>query len=368
MSIENAGGASRPFYKRRWFLISVSVVVLLLIIGSLDKKPPPKKGGSASNLGSDAGAVTSNTGDEDNLSGPGAPTVAGPVVAAGSGSEPGPSACRSGDPLANVYHPNRLKVLTPCTTVTGVVRSVRHEDDGDVHFDVALDPPFRHLLTHANYAAQHGWLVVEIVPADEPGCTPGQPPKPATGTYNYGICTGADETPPRIGAQVVVTGPSVLDEDHGGWAEVHPAWAISETLLRTPTTATTTTTSPPQPTFVASPPTPEVSTPEPPVTSPPATEPPPTAPPPTEPPTTAPSSGGAWCSASAAPSNDGYPGDYDVYIHSNQPDMEATATDAGDSHHDETDSTGYVDIRLWNTSPGEEIAVTVNGATCSTAA
>ena len=151
----------------------------------------------------------------------------GPRAAPGSGSEPAPASCRSGDPRANVYHPDRLTVVEACATVSGTVRSVRAEDDGDVHFDLALDPADAGMLTAANYADQHGWLVVEIVPADEPGCTPGRPPKPATGTYDYGLCTGADESTPIVGSHVSVTGPYVLDEDHGGWAEVHPAWTIS---------------------------------------------------------------------------------------------------------------------------------------------
>lgn len=222
--------------------------------------------------------------------------------------------------MANVYHPYRLKVVKPCVTVSGTVMSVRSEDDGDVHFDVALDPAYRQLLTSTNFVDQHGWLVVEIVPADEPGCTPGQPPRPAHGTYNYGICTGADESPPSLGSHVLVTGPYVLDEDHGGWAEVHPAWAIGSS----PTSGTTGTAPPP--------------------------------------------SSGASCSASATPSNDGYPGDYEVYVNSNQPDTKATASDANDTWSDDTNSSGYVDIRLYNTSPGEPITVTVGGATCSTVA
>src|SRR5579862_45031 len=185
----------------RRFLIAVGV---LLVVGS--------------------GACTSSS--PTNEASPGAPgtsTTAGPVA------PPGPAACRSGDPLADVYHPDRLEVRRACVTVTGIVRSVRREDDGDVDFDLALDASYRSRLTPANAAEQHGWLVVEIVPADEPGCTPGRPPRPATGSYDYGICTGSDETPPPVGAHVSVTGPYVLDEDHGGWAEVHPAWAIATT-------------------------------------------------------------------------------------------------------------------------------------------
>ncbi|HET9731222.1 MAG TPA: hypothetical protein VFP54_00985 [Acidimicrobiales bacterium] len=175
------------------------------------------------------------SGQEDDLGGSGAPTIAGPVVAAGSGSVAGASACRTGSPLADVYHPNRLSVVEPCMTVSGTVESVRSESDGDTHFDLAVDPPFSHLLKPANSSGQHGWLVAEIVPADQPGCTPGQPPRPSSGSYDYGICTGAGEMAPSVGQHVYVTGPYVLDEDHGGWAEIHPVWAVSD---EAPTTAT----------------------------------------------------------------------------------------------------------------------------------
>jgi hypothetical protein len=125
-----------------------------------------------------------------------------------------------------VYHEDRLSVVKDCMTVTGTVMSVTPEDDGDTHFDLALDAPYAKMLTSANFSAQHGWLVVEIVPADKPGCTAGQPPKPPEGSYNYGLCTGADLSNPSLGSHVQVTGPYVLDEDHGGWAEIHPVWHI----------------------------------------------------------------------------------------------------------------------------------------------
>ncbi len=83
--------------------------------------------------------------------------------------------------------------------------------------------------------------------------------------------------------------------------------------------------------------------------------------------TTAPPAG-AWCTASAQSSNDGYSGDYQVYVHSNQPYVEAEASDAGDHWSDRTDGSGYVDIRLYYTSAGESITVTVGSATCSTTA
>jgi PKD repeat protein len=74
------------------------------------------------------------------------------------------------------------------------------------------------------------------------------------------------------------------------------------------------------------------------------------------------------CTATAAPANDGYAGDYFVTIHSNQPNTTATASDATDSWSTKTNSTGYVKILLYYTSAGEKITVTVGLATCTTTA
>jgi len=91
-------------------------------------------------------------------------------------------------------------------------------------------------------------------------------------------------------------------------------------------------------------------------------------PPPTQPPGTTPPGAGASCRATASSAHDGYAGDYDVYVSSNEPDKKATASDAGDTHSYDTNASGYAVIYLWNTSPGETIRVTVGGATCSTTA
>ena len=240
--VPEAGPARRAYGKRPWVWVVAAVAVLVvagIAAGQAGSTRANHRAPTSSPASRALGSTTASGGGEDDLSGPGAPTVSGQPVSPGSGHDTGPSGCRAGDPLANVYHPNRLHVVQACTRVSGTVKTVRAEDDGDVHFDLALDPAYTNLLTSENYSAQHGWLVVEIVPADEPGCTPGQPPKPATGTYDYGICTGADESTPAVGSHVYVTGPYVLDEDHGGWAEVHPAWAISGMPIGSPPQATT---------------------------------------------------------------------------------------------------------------------------------
>jgi hypothetical protein len=77
---------------------------------------------------------------------------------------------------------------------------------------------------------------------------------------------------------------------------------------------------------------------------------------------------GPWCQASASPANDGFSGDFDVSVTSNQPDQLATARDATDTWSDYTDSSGSVTILLYFTSPGETITVTVGAATCTTTA
>ena len=219
-------------------------------------------------------------------------------------------------------------------TVTGTVAYVRHEDDGDLHVNLSLPPAESNLLDQANVADEHGDLITEIVPADQPGCTPGQqPPLPPTAytspSYSYGTCTGADIVTPPLGAQVTVTGPYVLDTDHG-WMEIHPVWSITVTGQ---SASSTTDASPPA----------SASSP-------------------------APAPTGAWCQASASPSNDGYSTDYQVYVRSNQPGQKATASDAGNTWSDVTDSSGTVDIRLYRASPGMVITVTVGTASCSTTA
>jgi len=73
-----------------------------------------------------------------------------------------------------------------------------------------------------------------------------------------------------------------------------------------------------------------------------------------------------WCTASAS-YNSTY-NDYDVYVHSNQPYREATATASnGASHSYETNGSGYADIYLY-AGAGDSIKVTVGAASCATTA
>jgi hypothetical protein len=103
------------------------------------------------------------------------------------------------DPLMGVYHPSRLIVQRKCEEVTGVVTSVRHEEDGDYHVNVMPDQPG---LTNAeNNEWEGGALVTEIMPGQR-----------------FRI--------PDVGDRVDVLGTWVLDTNHG-WLEIHPIFCIN---------------------------------------------------------------------------------------------------------------------------------------------
>jgi hypothetical protein len=77
------------------------------------------------------------------------------------------------------------------------------------------------------------------------------------------------------------------------------------------------------------------------------------------------SASSAWCRATASV----YYARYDennVYVYSNQPYRDATASADGDSWSYETNGSGYALIYLNGPPPGALISVTVGGATCTT--
>ena len=127
-------------------------------------------------------------------------------------AEPLPSPyCRPGNPLAGVYHPQRLEVKRRCRLVTGTVERVKFEAyDGDVHFDLRLDEADRGLLSNGNDRIG-GTLVVEIIPQDR-----------------------SLVAVPDVGARISVVGPWVEDTTHG-WREIHPAWWVSVGRIIPPT-------------------------------------------------------------------------------------------------------------------------------------
>jgi hypothetical protein len=128
------------------------------------------------------------------------------------------SGCRGGNPLANVWSPSRLKVLSNCKTVSGTIAHLDIQPDGDRHFYMKVDHQYASMLNKTNKATYGGTLILEIVPADQSGCIKGRRVKD-------GICTGANVWSPHQGQHVTVTGPWVWDSLHG-WNEIHPVWSI----------------------------------------------------------------------------------------------------------------------------------------------
>ena len=82
-------------------------------------------------------------------------------------------------------------------------------------------------------------------------------------------------------------------------------------------------------------------------------------------PAPAPQAAGAWCTATASV----YSADRDennVYVNSDRPYQDATASAGGYSHSYQTNGSGYALIYLNGPPPGARITVTVGGATCTT--
>jgi hypothetical protein len=128
--------------------------------------------------------------------------------------------CQATDQDQYVYHPARLQIVAACVRVTGTVLAIRREADGDLHIRVKLDPTYQAMLTTGNQqqcaGAICGLLVVEPVCVD-----------PVTQADAVTTCA-ADTDPlsglPQVGQHVWLEGRSVLDTQHGSWAELHPLY------------------------------------------------------------------------------------------------------------------------------------------------
>lgn len=114
-----------------------------------------------------------------------------------------------------VHRPERLQIIEPCKIVTGIIEEIEDEFDGDIHVQVRLDDPS--VINQANITGQKGRLVVE------PICQ-----RPAREALARIACEGYDLpiTIPSVGTHVKVTGSYVSDNNHDGWAEIHPATSI----------------------------------------------------------------------------------------------------------------------------------------------
>lgn len=126
---------------------------------------------------------------------------------------------------AHVYHgrfpsaEDRLHIINPCISVSGIIKAARREKDGDWHVLLDLDPEFSSLLNQANSEEQHGYLVLE------PMCSN---PVTQNDTLEEGVCEGFTQSifgTDFIGQRVVVAGAYVIDMEHG-WTEIHPVTSM----------------------------------------------------------------------------------------------------------------------------------------------
>ncbi len=127
-------------------------------------------------------------------------------------SESTPGKCY--DSLWNhVYNPSRLQIVVKCITVTGIIDTIRSEQDGDLHIRLKLDPPYAHLVNQANQENQFGDLILEPICIGK-----------VTQATAISACQNFDQNIdiPPVGSHVQVTGSYVLDKEHDEWAEIHP--------------------------------------------------------------------------------------------------------------------------------------------------
>ena len=119
----------------------------------------------------------------------------------------------------HVYNPQRLLVVDPCKTVSGIIESKRSEADGDYHIRLKLDPQFSNLVNAANLKEQFGDLVLEPICMNR-----------VTQTDAISACHNFRQNIdiPAVGSHVQVTGSYVLDKQHGKWAEIHPITSINK--------------------------------------------------------------------------------------------------------------------------------------------
>jgi hypothetical protein len=87
------------------------------------------------------------------------------------------------------------------------------------------------------------------------------------------------------------------------------------------------------------------------------------------PPPAAPAAGGAAATCTATAAYNSRYGDYDVYVHSNQPNRTVTVSDAaGNARSWHTDSSGYADVyfRAAGDATGTAVTVEAGAASCTT--
>ncbi|MCL5056214.1 MAG: hypothetical protein M1169_09780 [Firmicutes bacterium] len=129
-----------------------------------------------------------------------------------------------------VYHNSRLQTVgtdsqgnIDAYVISGTVDAgfpPHFEPDGDMHFNVKLDPQYpADLINSKNVQSENGELVCEIVHAGP--ATQGDAEPSGQGYVNQ-------VTLPKPGQHVYLVGPYALDKDHG-WMECHPVLYVGST-------------------------------------------------------------------------------------------------------------------------------------------
>ncbi|MDV3278153.1 MAG: hypothetical protein LYZ69_06775 [Nitrososphaerales archaeon] len=117
----------------------------------------------------------------------------------------------AGTVQSGVWGPQRLRVLSTCVTVSGVVEGITPQygpsNDNDFGIDIRLDQPYAQTLSIGNLVLEAGLMHAEVVPSQQPS-----------------LASQLNLMKP--GDRITITGALVLDTDHGYGAEIHPVWAI----------------------------------------------------------------------------------------------------------------------------------------------
>ncbi|MCL4310572.1 MAG: DUF3761 domain-containing protein [Actinomycetota bacterium] len=153
-----------------------------------------------------------------------APAVTLPSTTSHASSAPAAQPTAEGSPAAcdealwqHIYHPQRLRRISDCVTITGTIAAIRKEADGDYHILLSVDGQFTNMINRRNIDEQHGDLVLEPVCQNR---ITQEDAKSACDAFSYPIAI------PAVGQRVTVTGDYVLDTEHG-WNELHPVYSFS---------------------------------------------------------------------------------------------------------------------------------------------
>lgn len=121
----------------------------------------------------------------------------------------------------HVYHPQRLNILEMCTQVSGTIKELTPQPNGDYQIRLALDPNYKFMVNQANVDQQHGNIVLETI------CQ--NPSQLQDAVQSCQGWTSIVNIPP-VGTHVIATGSYVLDLEHDRLAEIHPVSSIGVIL------------------------------------------------------------------------------------------------------------------------------------------